>query len=79
MLYCSYLLLVFSVLSKSHLTSSGWLCTHTGDLLLWIPPWYQSGLQWQPRNPLVIATHTAKLSFDEFAFGKDWHLCKTGS
>ena len=71
--------LAFSILDQSNLTSTGWLCTHTGDLLLWIPPWYQPGLQWQHRNPLVIATHTAKLSFDEFAFGKDWHLCKTGS
>ena len=70
---------MFSILNQSHLESNGWIYTHTGDLLLWIPPWYQSGLQWQPRNPLVIATHTAKLAFDEFVFGKDWHLCKTGS
>ena len=78
-LHFLYFLLVFSILNQSCLTFDGWLCTHTGDLLLWIPPWYQSGLQWHPRNPLVIGTHIATLSFDKFAFGKDWCLCKTGA
>ncbi|EMD32084.1 hypothetical protein CERSUDRAFT_38034, partial [Gelatoporia subvermispora B] len=53
-----------------------WITGPRGELVLWIPEEYRSGLWW-PRTTLVIGGSRVILDMSRFVHGEDWTSCYT--
>ena len=49
----------------------GWITDSDGNLILFVAPWYQVGLYWDPVK-FFLAKDANKLNFSDFGYGKKW-------
>ncbi|KAJ7464882.1 hypothetical protein B0H11DRAFT_1700371, partial [Mycena galericulata] len=52
----------------------GWVLSHSGDLLLWLPSPNREGL-WSPDTQLVIGRRQTMVLFQNSVHGSEWQSC----
>ncbi|KAJ7872265.1 hypothetical protein B0H14DRAFT_2264280, partial [Mycena olivaceomarginata] len=54
--------------------NGGWACTHSSELLLWLPSPNRYGL-WTPYTKFVIGKRQTFISFSNSVHGSNWKKC----